>query len=66
MNCLVASGSEIVQILVEPAVAAAVTAGGAYLAKTAIKEIGATKRHRMTEETKRLEVQACQGTENQS
>lgn len=66
MNCVAASSAEIVRIIAEPAVAAAAAAGGAHMAKTAIKEIGATRRHRMTEETKRLEIQAHQGTESRS
>jgi hypothetical protein len=45
-------------LLMDPATAAAVAAGGAAVVNKVVGEIGATKRHRMSEETKRMEIEA--------
>jgi hypothetical protein len=46
------------ELLADSATAAAVAAGGAAVVNKVVGEIGATKRHRMSEETKRLEIEA--------
>lgn len=64
-SALVASAwVDTVQALADPATAGAVATGTAAVANKIIGEVGETRRHRLTEETKRMEIQARKSDED--